>query len=200
MISYIKGTLVACQPTNVIIENSSGMGMHIEISLQTYEVIKNMKEVQLYTHLHFKKDGQVVSGIELYGFYEPSEKTMFELLILVSGIGTNTARLMLSSMRSDEIRGAILTDNESKISSIKGIGPKTAKRLILELKDKMLKMDDGTAIEVNSNNKLRDDALIALSSLGFQKNTVLKALATVEKNYPEVNKVEDIIKYALKIL
>jgi Holliday junction DNA helicase RuvA len=70
MISYIKGTLVACQPTNVIIENSSGMGMHIEISLQTYEVIKSMKEVQLYTHLHFKKDGQVVSGIELYGFYE----------------------------------------------------------------------------------------------------------------------------------
>jgi Holliday junction DNA helicase RuvA len=200
MISYIKGTLVACQPTNVIIENSSGMGMHIEISLQTYEVIKSMKEVQLYTHLHFKKDGQVVSGIELYGFYEQSEKTMFELLILVSGIGTNTARLMLSSMRSDEIRGAILTDNEAKISSIKGIGPKTAKRLILELKDKMLKMDDGTAIEVSSNNKLRDDALIALSSLGFQKNTVLKALATVEKNYPEVNKVEDIIKYALKIL
>jgi Holliday junction DNA helicase RuvA len=125
---------------------------------------------------------------------------MFELLILVSGIGTNTARLMLSAMRSDEIRGAILTDNEAKISSIKGIGPKTAKRLILELKDKMLKMDDGTAIEVSSNNKLRDDALIALSSLGFQKNTVLKALATVEKNYPEVNKVEDIIKYALKIL
>jgi|694.fasta_scaffold18055_4 Holliday junction DNA helicase RuvA len=200
MISYIKGTLVACQPTNVIIENSSGMGMHIEISLQTYEVIKSMKEVQLYTHLHFKKDGQVVSGIELYGFYEQSEKTMFELLILVSGIGTNTARLMLSAMRSEEIRGAILTDNESKISSIKGIGPKTAKRLILELKDKMLKMDDGTAIEVSSNNKLRDDALIALSSLGFQKNTVLKALATVEKNYPEVNKVEDIIKYALKIL
>jgi Holliday junction DNA helicase RuvA len=174
--------------------------MHIEISLQTYEVIKSMKEVQLYTHLHFKKDGQVVSGIELYGFYEQSEKTMFELLILVSGIGTNTARLMLSAMRSDEIRGAILTDNEAKISSIKGIGPKTAKRLILELKDKMLKMDYGTAIEVSSNNKLRDDALIALSSLGFQKNTVLKALATVEKNYPEVNKVEDIIKYALKIL
>jgi Holliday junction DNA helicase RuvA len=136
----------------------------------------------------------------LFGFFDLEEKVMFEHLISVSGIGTNTARVMLSSMSGGEIRGAILTDKESKISSIKGIGPKTAKRLILELKDKMLKGGDEAIFESKSNNKIKEEALIALTSLGFQKNTIQKALASIEKQHATIETVEEYIKQALKIL
>ena len=200
MIAYIKGKLISCSPTSALIEQNQSLGMLIEISLNTYEKIKDLSDVMLHTHLHLKKDGQTLSAFELFGFFDLEEKVMFEHLISVSGIGTNTARVMLSSMNGGEIRGAILTDNESKISSIKGIGPKTAKRLILELKDKMLKGSDDAIFESKSNNKVKEEALIALTSLGFQKNTIQKVLASIEKQHVAIETVEEYIKLALKIL
>jgi Holliday junction DNA helicase RuvA len=200
LIAYIKGKLISCTPTSALIEQNQSIGMLIEISLNTYEKIKDLSDVMLHTHLHLKKDVQTLSAFELFGFFDLEEKVMFEHLISVSGIGTNTARVMLSSMNGGEIRGAILTDNESKISSIKGIGPKTAKRLILELKDKMLKGGEDAIFETKSNNKIKEEALIALTSLGFQKNTIQKALASIEKQHAAIETVEEYIKLALKIL
>jgi holliday junction DNA helicase RuvA len=198
VIAYIEGKIVHKSPTFFIIDNGN-IGFQIHISLNTYQAIQHMESCRLFTYLNIKKDGQTIGGFELFGFFEESERIMFELLISVSGIGANTARVMLSSMTTNEIAGAIMIDNEKAISSIKGIGPKTAKRVILELKDKVAKTNTAGEITFTPNNTAKDEALIALTLLGFNKNTATNALNSVVKSYPGAS-VEEYIKHALKIL
>lgn len=200
MIAYIKGKIVICSPTSVVIETQGSFGIEVQITLNTFEKIKQMTDCQLFTYLHIKKDGQNFSGYELYGFDVVEDKNMFELLLSVSGIGANTARVMLSAMTSNDIKSSILTENERQISSIKGIGPKTAKRLILELKDKVMKNTDSSVLDLPLQNNFKEEALLALVTLGYQRNTVLKALNTIGQKNSEPLKVEEYIKQALKIL
>lgn len=198
MFAYIEGKITHKSPTFILLENG-GIGYLINISLVTFQHIQNLEKCRLYTYLNIKKDGQSIAAFEYYGFFNQEEKIMFELLISVSGIGSNTARVMLSSMSNDEIQQAILTENERAISSIKGIGPKTAKRVILELKDKVAKTADTRTPMVNNNFKIKDEALVALTLLGFNKNTASNAIEVVCKNgIPD--SIENIIKSALKIL
>jgi Holliday junction DNA helicase RuvA len=136
MIAYLQGKLTLKTPTHVFME-TSGIGYMLKISLNTYTTLQHLESCKLHTSLVVKSENQSVSGFDLYGFYEEAEKDLFEKLISVSGVGAATARMMLSTFKPDEIRQAILMENEAMIQSIKGIGPKSAKRLILELKDKM---------------------------------------------------------------
>lgn len=200
MIAYIKGKLISCSPTLAVVETQGSFGLEIQISLNTYEKIKELEHCHLFTYLHIKKDGQNFSGYELYGFDKIEDKSMFELLISVSGIGANTARIMLSAMTSNDIKSSILTENERQISSIKGIGPKTAKRLILELKDKVMKISDNLSLDLSPQNNSKEEALLALMTLGYQRNTILKAFNTIDQKNSEVKNVEEYIKQALKIL
>lgn len=199
MLAYLKGKVISSTPTSALIESLGGMGFEVQITLQTYNYLKEKTEVLLYTYLHIKKDGQTFSGYEIYGFNEYEDKILFETLLDVSGIGANTARLMLNALSHSEIRRAIISDDERTLSGIKGIGPKTAKRLILELKDKMLKLSDVDIPSLKSENKIKEDALIALVTLGYQKNNVMKVLNTIESK-AEAKSVEDFIKLALRSL
>lgn len=198
MLAYIRGKIISNQPTSAILE-AGGLGFEIQITLNTFDFLKDKTEALLYTHLHVKLNGQSLAGYEVYGFSDLNDKQIFEMLIEVSGIGANTARLMLNAMSQSEIRRAIISDDERTLSSIKGIGPKTAKRAILELKDKMLKVSDADLPIINSNTKIKDDALIALITLGYQRNNVAKLLNTIELK-GEAKSVEDFIKLALKSL
>lgn len=199
MLAYIKGRIVDCSPTKVILETDGGIGIDVHITLGTYEKIKNEKQCMLYTHLYIKKDGQVFSGFDVYGFDSKANREMFELLLSVSGIGANTARLMLNNLSHSEIVRAIQNDDERTLSSTKGLGPKTAKRVILDLKDKIIKLDSSTDIDTKVDNNIKDDALIALVSLGFQKNAVIKILNKISAE-ENIERVEDYIKLALKAL
>lgn len=198
MLAYLRGKIISNQPTSAIIE-SGGMGFEVQITLNTFDFLKEKTEALLFTYLHVKLNGQSLSGYEVYGFSDIQDKQIFEMLIEVSGIGANTARLMLNAMSQSEIRRAIISDDERTLSSIKGIGPKTAKRAILELKDKMLKVSDADLPMVNSNTKSKDDALIALITLGYQRNNVAKLLNIIESK-GDAKSVEDYIKLALKSL
>ena len=139
MIAYLNGKITFKSPTHIFLE-TGGIGYMVKISLNTFEKIQHLDNCRLQTSLIVKSENQSVSGFELYGFFEEQEKDLFEKLISVSGVGASTARVMLSSFKPDEIRMAILGENEALIQSIKGIGPKSAKRIILELKDKVGKM------------------------------------------------------------
>jgi holliday junction DNA helicase RuvA len=198
LLAYLRGKIVSNQPTAAIIE-SGGIGFEVQITLTTYDFLKDKSEALLYTHLHVKLNGQSLAGYEIYGFTDIQDKQIFELLIEVSGIGANTARLMLNAMSQSEIRRAIISDDERTLSSIKGIGPKTAKRAILELKDKMLKISNEDIQFLTTSNKIKEDALIALMTLGYQKNNVTKVLNTIESK-GDAKSVEDYIKLALKSL
>jgi len=160
MYAYIKGKISEKNISNVVID-VQGVGYHIEVSLHTYEQIEPLQETQLYTYLYVREDAQT-----LYGFADKTEKTLFLKLISVSGIGTNTARMMLSSLSPSEIKKGIIEGNETLIQSIKGIGAKTAKRLIVDLKDSLEKEGPGNALNsVQSGNTLSDQALSALLAL-----------------------------------
>lgn len=198
MIAYIKGILVSKNPTGVILENS-GIGYFLHVSLNTYSAIQDQKECKLHTYMHVKNEGQSVSAFELYGFSDEAEREIFELLLSVSGIGASTARMMLSSMTADEVRHAVLTENEAAIKAIKGIGPKTAKRLILELKDKMGKAGDAATAVVGTGS-FSHEALSALVALGFARNQAEKAIHSTLKNNPQPSSVEELIKLTLKTL
>lgn len=180
-------------------EVGSGMGFEIQITLTTYNFLQEKSEALLFTYLHIKKDGQTFSGYDIYGFSDYEDKQLFEMLLDVSGIGANTARLMLNALSQSEIKRAIISEDERTLSGIKGIGPKTAKRLILELKDKMLKVSDGDVHTLKTENKIKEDALIALITLGYQRNNVMKILNTIESK-SQAKSVEDFIKLALKSL
>lgn len=195
MIDYIKGTLEDLNPTEAIIE-AYGVGYRTLISLQTYEALNGKKEAKIFIHHYLREDEELY-----YGFATKDERNLFRLLIGVSGIGAATARMMLSSLTSEEIRNAILAEDINKIKSIKGIGLKSAQRLILELKDKVTKGEgaDNTSALFSSSNTTVDEATSALVMLGFTKQNVNKAVAAVLKEKPGAN-LEEIIKMALKRL
>lgn len=195
MIDYIKGKIIELTPTYTVIENS-GIGYMIQISLQTFSTLENRSDITIYIHHYIREDDE-----QFYGFATKDERELFRLLIGVSGIGVSTAQMMLSSLSSDEIRNAIISEDINRIKSIKGIGLKTAQRLILELKDKIVKGggSDSTAIFSQCNNAIVEEATTALVLLGFTKANVNKAISAVLKENPSAS-LESIIKLALKKL
>jgi Holliday junction DNA helicase RuvA len=195
MISYIKGAIAVKSPTYVVIE-AGGLGYKVNISLNTYTQIEKLEKVKLLTQFIVKEDSQT-----LYGFENAGERSLFNHLISVSGVGPNTAMIMLSSMSPDEIKSAIIGENIAMLKKIKGIGDRTAKRIVLDLKDKIVKESgDAPLTLLPQNNTLRDEALQALTTLGFNKIQAQKALNKILKESPETNSVEKLIKKALKFL
>ncbi|MGM9753229.1 MAG: Holliday junction branch migration protein RuvA [Candidatus Cryptobacteroides sp.] len=197
MIDYISGKIAELSPTQVVLDNQ-GIGYSIEISLQTYASLENRQEAKLYIHHHIQNS----SDVELYyGFSSKDERALFQLLISVSGVGVNTARVILSSFSADELRDAILSENVNAIKSVKGIGLKTAQRMILELKDKIVKGEGLApgALFVTDNNAVMEEAATALQMLGFSKPNISKALHQLIKQNPNA-KVEELIKSALQML
>ena len=196
MINHVKGTIEEVNPAYVIVETSGGVGYIINISLATFSQIKDQKEVKLLTHFIVKEDAQV-----LYGFATEEERELFKLLISVNGIGPNTSRLILSSMSVGEVLNAIATEDVKTIQSVKGIGTKTAQRVVIELKDKAKKAScaDSTKINVAYNNN-KYEALSALVALGFPKNNAEAVLDKIIKVEGIQLTVEELIKKALKLL
>ncbi len=193
MIGYIKGEISFKSPTYVYLE-THGVGYHINISLFTAEGLEGKDAVRLYTHLQVKEDSHT-----LYGFLTIAERALFKHLISVSGIGPNTARIMLSYMPPEEVKQAIVNENVVAINKIKGIGPKTAKRIILDLKDKLIKEGmEQTETSLGSNNSLKEEALSALLALGFQKATINKKIDMILAKNPQVDQVETLIKMILR--
>lgn len=196
MIAYLKGKLTYKSRTDVIVEVSGGVGYQVHITLNTYDKIAHLNEVTLLTHFIVREDAQL-----LYGFAEPDEKAMFEHLISVSGVGPNTARLMLSSLTADQVRHAIIGEQVQLLRGVKGIGPKSAARIILELKDKLLKdsgaVSEAIAASLGGENPLREEALAALVALGFNKIEVQKTLNRLLKERSEWRDSGELIKQAL---
>ncbi|QWX84067.1 Holliday junction branch migration protein RuvA [Cellulophaga sp. HaHaR_3_176] len=193
MIHHLKGKLVEKNPTNVVIE-CNGVGYFVNISLHTFSKITDTENIQLFTHLQVKEDSHT-----LFGFSEKSEREIFRLLLSVSGIGSSTARTMLSSMSPIQVRDAIAVGDVPAIQSIKGIGAKTAQRVILDLKDKVLKIYDIDEVSAISNNTNKDEALSALEVLGFIRKQSEKIVDKVLSQDASLS-VEDIIKLSLKNL
>ena len=193
MITHIQGKLVEKNPTDVVID-CNGVGYLLNISLHTYSQIPDQENLKLYTHLQVKEDSHT-----LFGFSSLAEREMFKLLISVSGIGASIARTMLSSLTPKQVREGIAVGDVALIQSIKGIGAKTAQRVILDLKDKVLKIYDIDEVSVSQNNTSKDEALSALEVLGFNKKQAERVVDKVIATQPEAN-VEVIIKQALKNL
>ena len=191
MITYIKGRLFEKTPTSVVIE-ANGIGYIINISLSTFSQIPDNENIKLYTHLQIKEDSHT-----LFGFYSLKEREIFRLLISVSGVGSSTARTMLSSLSSDQIIDAISSNNISLVQSVKGIGSKTAQRLIIELKDKVIKLYEIDEDMLSSHNTKRDEALSALEVLGINKKSSERIVDLVIKENPDIS-VEEIIKETFK--
>ncbi len=191
MIAHLNGRLVEKTPTNIVVE-CSGVGYFVKISLHTYSKIGAEENIKIFTQLQVREDAHT-----LYGFHSLKEREMFNHLISVSGIGANTAIIMLSALTPNEIAAGIVGEDVSLIKSIKGIGAKTAQRVILDLKDKVAKSDFGTENIVVVNNTNQNDALTALLSLGFDKKRAEKAIKNI---ITEDQTVEEIIKQALKVL
>jgi Holliday junction DNA helicase RuvA len=193
MIAYLDGELKDVSPTQVILE-VGGVGYAVHISLYTYEQIQHQKAIKLFTHLHIKEDAHT-----LYGFSGKDERELFLKLIAVSGIGPGTARMVLSSMAPQELTQAILAEDENRIKSIKGIGPKSAKRLILEMKDKVSASGPvAESIPGLPRNTMQEEALSALVMLGFARPASEKAITKVFKIQPDIASVEALIKLALQ--
>ncbi|WP_417362318.1 Holliday junction branch migration protein RuvA [Galbibacter sp.] len=193
MITQLKGKLVEKNPTDVVID-CNGVGYQVNISLYTYSKITSQEQILLFTHLLVKEDSHT-----LYGFVDKAEREIFRLLISVSGVGASTARTMLSSLNPVEVRDAIATEDVSTIQSVKGIGVKTAQRVILDLKDKIIKIYDIDEVFVSSSNTNKDEALTALEVLGFSRKQAEKVVEKIVKEKTDLS-VEDIIKDALKNL
>ena len=193
MITHLKGKLVEKNPTDVVID-CNGVGYLVNISLHTFSQIPEQENLMLYTYLQVREDSHT-----LYGFSTKVEREIFKLLISVSGIGTNTARTMLSSLSPDQIKEGIASGDVALIQSVKGIGAKTAQRVIIELKDKMLKIYGIDELSIVSNNTNKDEALSALEVLGFNKKQAEKVVDRILKAHPD-SQVEQIIKEALKNL
>ena len=191
MITHLKGKLVEKSPTNVVVE-VDGIGYWVNISLTTFSQIPDNENINLYTHLQIKEDSH-----SLYGFYSKKEREIFRLLISVSGVGTSTARTMLSSLDPQQVVEAISSNNVSIVQSVKGIGSKTAQRLIIELRDKILKIYDLDETYVNSNNTTREEALSALEVLGINKKSSERLVDNIIKENQDIS-VEEIIKETLK--
>ena len=193
MISHLSGKLVSKSPTSLVVE-CNGIGYEVNISLNTYSRIIDSEQIKIYTHLQIREDSH-----SIFGFFDELERSVFRLLISVSGIGANTARTMLSSMPPNKVIESIQSDNVVAIQSIKGIGAKTAQRVIIDLKDKVLNLIDDNDFNVSPNNTQREEALSALSVLGYpikQTQRIVDALMNAEPDMP----VERIIKNALNKL
>ena len=193
LIAYLQGKLTHKNPA-YIYADCNGVGYHVNISLNTYSKLEQLESVKIMTYMHTNDDGQ-----SLYGFMDETERTIFVLLLSVSGVGPNTARVILSYMTTDETKSAIVHENVVALNKVKGIGPKTAKRIILDLKDKIIKISgDQPLIMSESNNTVRDEALSALVALGFPKNSVEKQLNSILSTNSDIDQVEDVIKLVLK--
>ena len=195
MIDYIKGIIVELSPAELILENN-GIGYSILISLQTFQAFQDKKEATVYIFHYLREDAEL-----FYGFATKDERELFELLISVSGIGVNSARMMLSSLSAEEIRQAILSEDIARIKSVKGIGVKSAQRLVLELKDKIVKGEGADSTELFGGNRseIVEEASRAIVMLGFAIPAVNKAIQAVLKANPNA-KVEQIIKSALQMM
>ena len=197
MITYLKGKLVHKDPTFVVID-ISGIGYHVKISLQTYSKIKDEEHIMLLTFLHIKEDAHT-----LYGFKEENEKRLFLHLISISGVGPNTGLMILSSLSSEELESAIAQEDFRTIQNVKGVGVKTAQRIVLELKDKvkresLIDQNQTQSGFIKINNKIREEALQALVTLGFPKATAEKNIAFVLKKTGSEISLEELIKASLK--
>ncbi len=193
MITHIQGRLVEKNPTDVVID-CNGVGYFINISLHTFSELPAGENVKLFTHLLVREDAHT-----LYGFSSVAEREIFKLLISVSGVGASTARTMLSSLAPDQVLEAIASNDVAAIQSVKGIGSKTAQRVVLDLKDKILKVYGLSAISVGSSNTNKNEALSALETLGFNRKLAEKACEKILQENPQAS-VEMIIKQALKNL
>lgn len=197
MFAYLKGEITYRTPAFLTLE-VNGVGYHLQIPLSTYTALQGQEKATIYTHFHVREDAQT-----LFGFATQTERNMFVQLISVSGVGPSTAQLLLSAMTVDEIRAAIIGEQAHVLQRAKGIGPKAAKQIILDLKEKMSKeAPEGPALlpGLMADNAVREEALAALMSLGFNRIAVQKALNQVMKDQPNATKVEDMIKIALKYL
>tara|TARA_Y100000992_G_scaffold182254_1_gene123068 strand:- start:22 stop:603 length:582 start_codon:yes stop_codon:yes gene_type:complete len=193
MINQIKGRLVEKNLTNVVID-CHGVGYFINISLNTHSQIGNSEELLLFTHLHIKEDSHT-----LYGFFSQNERSIFRLLISISGIGPSIARTMLSSMDPYEIQKSILEENLDAIKSIKGIGLKTAQRVLIELKDKVQKIEGFDEIIHPKSNTIKEETLSALEVLGYSRRQTEKVIDNIIQSHPE-GSIEELIKSALNKL
>ena len=194
MIAFVKGNFVRKTPAQVLVD-VHGVGYELHISLNTYSSIQNLDQGQLFTYFHVREDAQV-----LFGFFDEAEKNLFLQLIGVSGVGAATARMMLSSMKPTELVRAITESNVRLLESIKGIGKKSAERIVLELKDKFAKTPFDSNISTLKNNSLEQDALNALIALGIARPAGEQAIQRVLKADPTLEKIEEVIKKALKTL
>lgn len=194
MYAYLQGKFTFKNPAQVYVD-VNGVGYEVNISLNTYSYIQHLDEGRLFTHLQVKEDAHV-----LFGFFDKQEKDMFVMLTGVSGIGAVTARMMLSSLKPEEVSAAIMQNNVKLLESIKGIGKKTAERLVLELRDKMGKIGTGITASVHMGNSLEADALNALTALGISRAQAENSIQQIIRAEPSVSKLEDLIKKALKAI
>lgn len=196
MIAYIRGSISMLEPTHVVVD-CGGVGYLARISLNTYSQIKDKKEVQIFTYFHVREDAQV-----LFGFVDKKEQNLFELLISISGVGGNTALMILSSISADELFQVIGSEDVNALKQVKGIGAKTAGRIILELKDK-LKLDEMAQVSGGGGNTgnvkaKKQEALIALTNLGLPKAAMEKRLDRIFKDAEAEISIEDVVKLALR--
>jgi Holliday junction DNA helicase RuvA len=191
MYEFIKGSVVSLSPAGVVIE-AGEIGYFVHISLTTYSQLHGSEKARLYLHQVIREDAHI-----LYGFFEQTERELFRMLISVNGIGANTAVMMLSSHKPDELRHAILNENVGLLKNIKGIGIKTAQRIIIDLKDKIGKISVGDFLFRTGENPVRTEAIAALEMLGFNKKAVEKLIDQVLAEQPSIT-VENLIKLALK--
>lgn len=193
MIEFIKGRLIEKNPTHAVVE-SNGIGYFINISLNCFSILPDNEDLILYTHLVVREDAHI-----LYGFYEKEEREIFRMLILVNGVGVNTARVILSTLTPEQTQQAILTEDVDQLKSVKGIGAKTAQRIILDLKDKISKESIASGIVMPKSNNNKNEALSALEVLGFTRKQSSKVIDKFLKNEPGLT-IEELIKNALKVL
>lgn len=193
MIDYIKGDIVELSPAHAVLE-AGGIGYHINIALSTYSELNGKNNTKLYVYEAIREDAHI-----LFGFLTKEERSLFLLLISVSGVGANTARMILSSIMANELQNAIITGNVSILKSIKGIGAKTAERIIVDLKDKVSKVEFSAQGTHSANTAISEEAVAALVMLGFTQAMAQKAVKKVMESDPQ-QKIEQIVKQALKLL
>ncbi len=193
MYEYIRGNIADITPANIVIE-AGGIGYFINISLNSYSQLSGKKEAKLFLHQIVREDAHT-----LYGFSNVGERELFRNLISVNGVGANTANMMLSSLSPDELRAAVTTENVAVLKAVKGIGAKTAQRIIIDLKDKLVKLPETGQILLTPDNTIRNESLSALVMLGFVKRDAEKIVTKILQEQPEAT-VEGVIKQALKRL
>lgn len=193
MLEYIKGEIAELTPTYVVLDNS-GIGYYVNISLYTFSALQNMKEAKVFVYENIREDAHVI-----YGFIDRTERELFTLLISVSGVGAGTARMIQSALRPDELKQCIAGENVNQLKSVKGIGAKTAQRIIVDLKDKIKVGDNTLIISTAASNETFEEALSALGILGFPQQISQKVLKKLFADNPDIT-VENAIKLALKMM